>query len=66
VTFLQTLRKLILGETRALPIGVAVAVGIAVCARLLAGPHGWWSHAGGFVLAAMLVVALIVALPRRD
>ena len=66
MSFLGTLRKLILGETRALPIGVAVAVGIAACARLLAGPHGWWSHAGGFVLAAMLVVALACALPRRD
>ena len=66
MSFLVTLRKLVLGETRALPIGVAVAVGIAVCARLLAGAHGWWSHAGGFVLAAMLVVALAFALPRRN
>ncbi len=66
MTFLRTLRKLILGETRALPIGVAVAVGIAACARLLAGADGWWSHAGGYLLAAMLVIALACALRVRQ
>jgi type IV secretory pathway VirB2 component (pilin) len=65
VSFLATMRKLILGETRALPIGVAVAVAIAAGLRLLAGAHGWWGGAGGFVLAGLLVLALASALPRR-
>lgn len=65
MSFLKTLRKLILGETRALPIGIAAAVAIAAGVRLIAGPHGAWSHAGGFGLLAMLIVALSLALPRR-
>lgn len=61
---LRTARKLVLGETRTLPAGIACAVLIAVALRLAAGAHGWWRPAGGFVLAALLVVALAVSLRR--
>jgi hypothetical protein len=65
---LRTLRKLVLGETWTLPIGVALAVGAAGIMRALAGPHGWWREAGGFVLLALILVALLVAVrrPPRD
>jgi hypothetical protein len=62
VSFLRTLRKLVLGETWALPAGVAVALGIAGAGRLASGPGGWWHHGGGVLLAALLVVALGLSL----
>ena len=65
MTFVRSLRKLILGETWTLPIGIAVAVGAAAIVREIAGSNGWWRHGGGFVLGAGLVVALVVAVARR-
>jgi hypothetical protein len=63
---MKALRKLVLGETWALPIGIAVAVAIAGVLRVVAGPGGWWEQAGGFVLLALLVAAFAVAVvPRR-
>jgi hypothetical protein len=64
---LRTLRKLVLGETWTLPIGVALAVGAAAVARELAGAHGWWRSGGGFVLLALSLLALLLAVrrPRR-
>jgi hypothetical protein len=64
---IATLRKLILGETWTLPIGVALAVGGAALLRALAGDHGWWRDAGGFVLLAFVLLALLAAVgrPRR-
>ena len=59
---LQQLRKLILGETWSLPIGVLVSLGIAALIRVIAGPDGWWRHAGGYVLFALVAVALTVSL----
>jgi hypothetical protein len=61
VTLLRTVRKLVLGETWVLPIGVALAVGAAGVLRALAGDHGWWRDAGGFVLLGLVLVALLVA-----
>jgi hypothetical protein len=64
---IRTLRKLVLGETWTLPIGVALAVGATALARALAGDHGWWRDAGGFVLLALVLLALLAAVgrPRR-
>jgi hypothetical protein len=61
MTLLRTLRKLVLGETWVLPIGVALAVGAAGVLRALAGDHGWWHDAGGFVLLGLVAAALLVA-----
>jgi uncharacterized membrane protein len=60
---IKTLRKLVLGETWTLPIGVAVAVGVAAVLRGLAG-DGWWRDAGGFVLLALILLALLAAVGR--
>jgi membrane protein implicated in regulation of membrane protease activity len=57
------LRKLVLGETWTLPLGVGATllVGLALDA---AGP-GWWHSAGGFVLLAGALATLAAALRRR-
>jgi hypothetical protein len=57
------LRKLVLGETWTLPLGVAVTL-IAGVALDAAGP-GWWHRAGGFVMLAGAVATLAVSLRRR-
>jgi len=56
------LRKLVLGETRTLPIGVASTL-LAGLALDAAGP-GWWHRAGGFVVLAGVLVTLGVSLRR--
>jgi hypothetical protein len=61
---IRTLRKLVLGETWALPIGVGVAVGAAGVLSALAGDAAWWRDGGGFVLLALVVAALLVAVGR--
>jgi hypothetical protein len=58
----KALRKLVLGETWRLPLGIAAAVAIAAVVRVVAGPDGWWRHGGGYVLAVLLVAALANAL----
>lgn len=63
-TFLRTLRKLVLGETWALPLGIALAVATAAVVREIAGPGGWWSHGGGWLLFVLLVAAFAVSLAR--
>jgi hypothetical protein len=62
---LRTLRKLVLGETWSLPIGIAVAVAAAGAMRAAAGAGGWWKDAGGFLLLALLVLAFVGALRFR-
>jgi VIT1/CCC1 family predicted Fe2+/Mn2+ transporter len=59
---LRQLRKLVLGETWSLPIGVALALGIAGIARAVNGDEGWWHHAGGFVLLGLVALALTASL----
>ena len=62
MTVLRQLRLLVLGETRSLPLGVAAAVLLAALVRELAGPDGWWRDAGGWLLLALVLVALWVSL----
>ncbi len=57
------LRKLVLGETWTLPIGVAVTL-LAGLALSSAGPD-WWQPAGGFLLLAGALATLKAALRRR-
>jgi hypothetical protein len=62
---MRTLRKLVLGETWALPLGIAVAVGIAAIVSAVAGSVDWWQDAGGFLLLALLVGAFAAGLGIR-
>jgi hypothetical protein len=62
---LGTLRKLVLGETWALPIGIFVAVGIAAVVGAAAGSADWWEDSGAFVLLALLGAAFIAGLGFR-
>jgi hypothetical protein len=64
VTALRTLRKLVLGETWALPGAVALAVGVAGVLRVAAGAHGWWADAGGWLLLALLAGGFAIAVRR--
>lgn len=68
IAVLAALRKLVLGETWAVPLGVALSVGVA--AVLSAADPGWWDRAGGFVVLAGALATFVVALrsglpPRR-
>jgi len=62
---LRTLRKLVLGETWALPIGIFVAVGLAAVLAAVAGSAGWWEESGAFVLLALLAAAFVAGLGIR-
>ncbi len=59
---LRQLRKLVLGETWTLPIGVACALGAVGIYRLLDDDDTWWHHAGGFVLLGLVALALTASL----
>jgi hypothetical protein len=61
---MTALRKLVLGETWALPATVAVVLAAAAGLRLLAGPGGWWADAGGWLMLVMLVTGFAVAVRR--
>ena len=62
---MRALRKLVLGETWALPIGIAIAVGVAGILGALAGSADWWEDAGGFILLALLAAAFVASLRIR-
>jgi hypothetical protein len=60
VSVLSTLRRLILGETWTLPVGIAAVVLVAafvVRPMLDAG----WDHTGGFVLLAGVCAVLLLS-----
>lgn len=57
------LRKLLLGETWTLPLGVAITL-LAGLALEAAGP-GWWERAGGFLLLGGALATLAASLRRR-
>lgn len=58
MTVLRQLRKLVLGETWSLPLGVVIALAVAGIVRAVDGDDGWWHHAGGFILLGLVAVAL--------
>jgi hypothetical protein len=62
MSFLAQLRKLVFGETWVLPLGVGAALAISALVRAIAGPHGWWHRAGGFVLLGLVLLALAASL----
>jgi len=60
---LRTLKKLVLGETWLLPLGVAGIVGgSALLIRPLVG--GEWDHVGGLIILAGIVALLLVSVAR--
>ncbi len=56
---LRAVRKLVLGETWSVPLGVAATVGSVAVGLAAFGP--WFDRAGGFVLLAGALVTLLVA-----
>jgi membrane protein YdbS with pleckstrin-like domain len=62
---MRALRKLILGETWVLPLGVALTLAAGLVLDAVAGDDAWWHRGGGFVLLVLVVLALWSALPRR-
>ena len=59
---MRALRKLVLGETWSLPLGIALTLGIALGLHAVAGDAAWWRHGGGFVLLALVLGALTASL----
>ena len=55
---MRSLRKLVLGETWALPVGVVLAVCAAALLRAASGDAAWWRDAGGAILALLVLAAL--------
>lgn len=62
MSVLAQLRKLVLGETWSLPLGVGLALGAAGIVRAIDGDDGWWHHAGGFILLGLVAIALTISL----
>ena len=63
---MKALRKLVLGETWVLPLGVFAVVALALTLEWIADGAGWWVHAGGFIVLACVVVVLWASLaPAR-
>ena len=62
IAILRSARRKVLGETRAIPLGVATTILFAYLARDLL-PHGEWQTAGAFALAAAIIATLIFSLP---
>lgn len=60
---IRQLRKLVLGETWTLPLGVAITL-LAGLALDAADP-GWWQRGGGFVLLGGALATLAASLRRR-
>ena len=61
-TLLTAARRKILGETRAIPLGVATTILLAYLTRGLL-PDGEWHTAGAFALAAAIIATLVLSLP---
>jgi hypothetical protein len=57
---MRALRKLVLGETVALPVGVAIVLVVGLVLREVGGD--WWEDDGGFVLLALVVCVLVASL----
>jgi hypothetical protein len=60
----RTLRKLILGETWALPLGIAATIALGAVLHAAFGDDGWWRHGGGVVVFALAGSSLWAALRR--
>lgn len=59
MSFLLTLKKLLLGETWLLPVGVAGVIGICLLVRHALGDE--WHDVGGLVLLAGVAIVLLLS-----
>ena len=59
---MRALRKLVLGETWTLPLGVLATLAVGLSLHEVAGETTWWRHAGGFVLLACVLATLAASL----
>ena len=57
---MRQLRKLVFGETVALPVGVGLLLALGLGLREVGGD--FWEDDGGFVLLALVVVVLAASL----
>ena len=57
---MRALRKLVLGETVALPVGVALVVALGLGLEAWAG--SWWESGGWVILLGLVVAVLLVSL----
>ena len=63
---MRALRKLVLGETWTLPLGVAVTLAVALVLHSLAGESEWWRLGGGFLVLVLVLGTLVASLaPAR-
>jgi hypothetical protein len=60
-SLLNSLRRLILGETWTIPLGVGASLGLAMLIRAWL-PAAAWKAAGGFCLAAFILGVLAYSL----
>lgn len=61
---MRTLRKLILGETWVLPLGIAATIAVGAVLHAAFGEESWWRHGGGVVVFALAAGSLWAALRR--
>ena len=61
---MRTLRKLILGETWALPLGIAATIALGAVMHAAFGDDAWWRHGGGVVVFVLAGASLWTALRR--
>lgn len=57
---MRELRKLVFGETVALPLGVALVLAAGLMLHAVAGD--WWEDDGGFVLLVLVLAVLAASL----
>lgn len=61
---MRTLRKLILGETWTLPVGVAITIAFGGVCDAVFGDGSWWHRGGGWTLFVLLAATLWAAVRR--
>lgn len=61
---MRTLRKLILGETWTLPLGVAITIAVGALLDTRFGDGSWWQKGGGWALFVLLAATLSAAVRR--
>jgi len=63
MSLLRTLKKMVLGETWLLPLGIAVITGACALVRSLL-PDATWHDIGGFALLAGVAFVLTLSVAR--